>query len=272
MKALWILMVYSLKRMRTLVVAMAALLAVFQVFLIVVAGSMHQTNSFEQLGELMPAFVRQLLGPSFLGLMSFSGIVCLGYFHLAVMGSLVGLAIALGTMPTSEIEIGFIDLILSRPIGRHRIITRSIIVMMICTLVVLVMMMLGTWVGLTWSAPEGVSWPSSHLILSLVINLAALMLCWNAVALAIGSASRRRSVAGGVAGLVALAMFLLDYVARAWEPAERVAWLSPFRYYSPFELVIGDPLSAKNLAVLAGIALSGYALAYFLFSRRDISR
>jgi ABC-2 type transport system permease protein len=267
-----VLMVYSLKRVRTLVAAMAVLLAAFQMLLIVVAGSIQSSNSFEQLGEFIPSFVRQLMGPSFLSLMSFSGIVCIGYFHLAVMGSLVGLAIALGTMPTSEIETGFMDLILSRPIARQRLITRSILVMTVCTLVVLATMALGTWAGLTWFAPQTVAWPSSQIILSLVINLAALMLCWNAIALAIGSASRRRGVAGGLAGFVALSMFLLDYVARAWEPAERVAWLSPFRYYSPVELVMGNPLSAKNMLVLAGTALCGYGLAYVLFSRRDISR
>ena len=266
------LMVYSLKRVRTLVAAMAVLLGAFQVLLIVVAGSIQSSNSFEQLGEFIPSFVRQLMGPSFLSLMSFSGIVCIGYFHLAVMGSLIGLAIALGTMPTSEIETGFMDLILSRPIARQRLITRSILLMMVCTLVVLGMMALGTWAGLTWFAPQTVEWPSTRIILSLVINLAALMLCWNAIGLAIGSASRRRGVAGGFAGFLALAMFLLDYVARAWEPAERVAWLSPFRYYSPVELVIGNALSVKNMLVLAGIALFGYALAYFLFSRRDVSR
>jgi ABC-2 type transport system permease protein len=272
MNAPLMLMVYSLKRVRTLVAAMAALLAAFQVLLIVVAGSIQSSNSFEQLGEFVPAFVRQLMGPSFLSLMSFSGIVCIGYFHLAVMGALVGLAIALGTMPTSEIETGFMDLILSRPIARQSLVTRSIMLMLICTLVVLAMMALGTWFGLTWFAPETVEWPSTQIIMSLVINLAALMLCWNAIALAIGSASRRRGVAGGLAGFIALAMFLLDYVARAWEPAERIAWLSPFRYYSPVELVIGNPLSTKNMLVLAGLALFGYGLAYFLFSRRDVSR
>lgn len=272
MNATLILTAYSLKRVRTLVAAMAVLLAAFQILLIVVAGSIQSSNSFEQLGEFIPSFVRQLMGPSFLSLMSFSGIVCIGYFHLAVMGSLVGLAIALGTMPTSEIETGFMDLILSRPIARRRLITRSIISMVICTLLVLVMMAMGTWAGLTWFAPQTVAWPSAQTILALLINLAGLMLCWNAIALAIGSASRRRGVAGGLAGLVALAMFLLDYVARAWEPAERVAWVSPFRYYSPVELVIGNTLSAKNMLVLASVALSGYALAYFLFSRRDVSR
>ena len=97
------------------------------------------------------------------------------------------------------------------------------------------------------------------------------MLCWNAIAMAIGSAARRRSAAGGLVGVAALAMFLLDYVARAWAPAERVAWLSPFRYYSPFELVMGERLPLRNLLVLAGITVVGYAVAYVLFSRRDIS-
>ena len=90
--------------------------------------------------------------------------------------------------------------------------------------------------------------------------------------MAIGAASRRRSVAGALVGLLALATFLLDYIARAWPPAESVAWMSPFRYYSPFELLMGSPLPARNLIVLAGIAIAGFVLAYILFSRRDISQ
>ena len=271
MKAAMILIVYSLKRMRTLVIAMAVLLAGFQVVLILVAGSIHRSGSFEQLGQMMPPFVRQMMGSSLISFMSFSGIASLGYFHLAVMGSLVGLSIALGTTPTSEIEIGFMDLLLSRPLARHWIITRSIVVMMICTAAVLGMMMAGTWAGLNLLAPKEVAWPTPRLVLSLVTNLAVLMLCWNAVAMAIGAAARRRGVAGGLAGLVALAMFLLDYVARAWQPAERVAWLSPFRYYNPLDLIMGRALSTKNLMVLIAIALSFFALSYVLFSRRDIS-
>jgi ABC-2 type transport system permease protein len=266
-----VLLIQSLKRLRTLVLAMALLLAAFQVLLIVVAGPIQRSGSFEQLGELLPPFVQEVMGPSLTALMSFSGIVCLGYFHLAVMGSLVGLSIAIGTMPTSEIETGFMDLILSRPLPRHWIITRSIVVMMICTVEVLGVMMIATWAGLNGLAPRDVAWPAPDLILRLVMNLGVLMLCWNAIAVAIGSAARRRSVAGGLAGLLALAMFLLDYIARAWEPAERVAWLSPFRYYSPLELVMGSALPARNILVLAGIAGFGFSMAYVLFSRRDIS-
>jgi ABC-2 type transport system permease protein len=271
MRGLLTLLLHSLKRARILVLAMGLVLAIFQVFLVVIARSVQRSNAFEQMGALIPPFVRELLGPSLAGFMSFGGIVCLGYFHLSVMGALVALSISLATVPTSEIETGFIDLILSRPTARHLLITRSIIVVIVCTAALLVLMMIGTWAGLNLLAPKEVEWPSRHLILSLAMNLGLLMVAWSGIAMAIGSAARRRSVAGALAGLAALATFLLDYVARAWQPAESVAWLSPFRYYSPFDLLMGNPLPAKNLEVLAAIAVGGFILAYIFFSRRDIS-
>ena len=250
---------------------MGLLLAGFQVVLILVARSIERSGGFEQLSALLPPFAREMMGPSLASFMSFAGIVCLGYFHLAVMGSLVALSMAIATMPTSEIESGFIDLILSRPLARHWIITRTIILAILSAAFLLAMMMAGTWAGLEALAPKNARWPSAKLILSLAMNLGLLMLSWSGVAMAIGSASRRRSVAGGVGGLLALTAFLLDYVGRLWRPAESLAWLSPFRYYSPFELVMGNPLPPKNLAVLAGLAAAGFAAAYVLYARRDIA-
>ncbi|MCI0338732.1 MAG: ABC transporter permease [Acidobacteria bacterium] len=271
MKGSLILLFHSLKRVRALVISMGLLLGVFQVFLIIVARSVQRSGTFEQMSALIPPFMREMLGSSLISLMSFNGIVCLGYFHLAVMGSLISLSIGLATIPTSEIETGFMDLILSRPLARHWVITRSIIVLTICTVALLAMMMTGTWAGLNALAPKDIAWPAPYLILSLAINLGLLMMCWGGIAMAIGSVSRRRSVAGALTGLLALSMFLLDYVAGAWQPAESVAWLSPFRYYNPLELLMDNTLQTSKLLVLAAVAVAGFGLAYIFFSRRDIS-
>ena len=84
-------------------------------------------------------------------------------------------------------------------------------------------------------------------------------------------ASCRRSVAGGLTGLLALASLLLDLTGRLWPPAERVAWLSPFRYFIPFDLVMGTELPVVNMLVLWAIAMTGFILSYLFFSQRDIS-
>jgi ABC-2 type transport system permease protein len=270
MKAPLILLAHSIKRVRTLILVMGAVLALFQVFLIVIGRSLDQSNAFEQLSAIIPPFIRQLMGPTFTSFMSFKGVVSLGYFHLAIMGSLLGLSISVATMPASEVETGFMDLILARPLARHLIITRSILLLTICIIISLSMMMLGTWAGLNFLAAKQPQWPEASLILSLAANLAALMLCWGGIALLIGSTSRRRAVAGSITGLLALTSFLLDYVARAWQPAEAVAWLSPFRYYSPLDIVTANALNAQNVLVLLGVALASFAVAYLLFSRRDI--
>jgi len=271
MKSAALLFAYALKRARTLVIITGLLLAALQLVLIFVGGAIQTSGGFDQLSAIIPPFARELLGPSVTVVMSFGGIVCMGYFELAVMGALIAVIVTLATTPAGEVEIGFMDLILARPLARHWIITRTIALTTSVLAALLCLMVAGTWAGLRMFAPPGIAWPSATLIDSLAINLGMLTLCWGGVAMAIGAASRRRSTAGGAAGLLAFGTFLLDYVARLWQPAEKIAWISPFRYYNPFDLVTGNPLPIRNLIVLGTIAAVGFAAAYVLFARRDIS-
>jgi ABC-2 type transport system permease protein len=260
----------SLKRARPLLIGTGFLLAAFQVLLVLVAGEIQHAGEFEQLAALLPPFARELLGPSLASVMSFSGIVCLGYFDLAIVIALLALTIALATVPASEVETGFADLILARPLRRHWLITRTIALLVLAILMMLAAMMAGTWAGLRMLLPGIARGPSPHMLGSLVLNLGLLMLCWGGVAMAFGAACRR-AVASSVTGLLALAALLLDLTGRLWPPANRIAWLSPFRYFIPFDLVMGSKLPVENMLVLWAIAMTGFTLAYLFFSQRDIS-
>lgn len=265
----FLLLSLSLKRARTLLIATGLLLAAFQVLMVVIASSINPTK-FDDISALLPPFVRAILGPSLTSVMSFGGIVSLGYFELAVVIALLALIIALATVPASEIETGFADLILARPLPRHWIITRTIALVLFAITTMLAAMMAGTWAGLALYARPDAEWPSFAMIGLLALNLGLLLLCWGGVAMALGAAFRR-SVAGATTGLLALAAFILDYAGRLWAPADQLAWLSPFRYFIPFDLVMGSPLPAENILVLLAIALTGFTLAYLLFTQRDIS-
>ena len=270
------LLAYSVKRVRALILITGSLLGAFQVLLIVIASSIHRTaessSSFTSLADLLPPFVRAFFGPSMTAFISFHGMVCQGYFHPLVQGATVALAIAVGTMPTAEIESGFMDLILSRPLARHWIITRSLIVLILCMAAIIGLMLAGTWTGLVVFGPKAVAWPTLRLIGSFAVNLAFLMFAWGGVAMAFGAVSRRRGVAGTSAGLLALVMFLLDFAAQAWSPAQAVAWLSPFYYYNVLGLIMGVPLRPGDLWVLAGMAVVGFVFAQIFFAKRDLSR
>jgi ABC-2 type transport system permease protein len=269
--ATFILLRHSLRRARTLVLGIALVLSAFQLVLTAVAASLQRTNAFGLLAAMIPEVFRQFVGPSTLGMLSFTGIVSAGYFHPIVIASLLALVVTLATEPAAEIDAGFADLVLSRPTPRHSVVSRSVLAIALSTAFVLAAMLSGTRLGLHLLASDYArDWPSARLQLSLVASLGALAWCWAGVAMAIGVRAPRRGVAGAATGVLALAAFLADYVGRAWPAAQTWARLSPFHYFSPLDLVMGTPLRAADLAVLLAVGCGGIAASYILFARRDM--
>ncbi len=264
------LILRSLRRSAALVLTLGSILAAFQVVLALAGSALHSSGLFGQVAAILPPVVRTLIGPALASVLSYAGVAAIGYFHVAVTAAVVALAVALGTEPAAEIESGFADLILARPVRREVVVARSAVVVTFGVTVVVAMMAAGTWFGSAWIAPSQAARPSARLILSLAGNLWALAVCWGGLALAVASRSRRRSTAGAVTALAALALFLLDYLGRLWQPAARLARLSPFRYCSGLELVAGRPLAVAHLAVLLSVALAGFVVAVIVFARRDI--
>jgi ABC-2 type transport system permease protein len=260
----------SLRRLRTVVVGIGAILAAFQFLLTQVAVFLQRSQAFGMLASLVPDFMRSLAGPGMLAFMSFTGVVSLGYFHPIVLSALVGLAISIATEPAAEVESRFVDLTLARPIARLQVIARTVVVVVVAGAFVLAMMAAGTWTGLACCTPVGTPRPSPAIVRSLAFNLALIAWCWAGIALAIAAAARRRAVASGLSGLAALAAYLLDYLGRVWDPAREASRLSPFHYFEPMSLISGAPLSGRNVATLVAIGLVGAIASAVIFSRRDL--
>jgi ABC-2 type transport system permease protein len=249
---------------------MTGVLAGFQILLAALASWLRSQSGFSQLEGLVPPDVRQLMGQSLVTMLSVSGIVALGYFHTAIEAALVALVLVIGSEPADELDAGFVDLALSRPIARQALLARTLILMVSCPALVVGAMGLGTAVGARWVMPVSMAGPAPRLVLSLMLNLWALLMAWGGLAMAVAAASRKRSQVTSVVALAALAALLVDYLARAWTPIQRLAWLSPFHYFSPLDLVIGTSLAARDLAVLLGIGASGVLAAFVIYARRDL--
>ena len=265
-----ILAAHSLRRIRGVLLGLGVILAAFQLLLTQVAAYMARQNAFGVLSTLIPDFARTAAGPSALAFMSFSGIVGLGYFHPVVLAALVGLVITIASEPAAEVEARFVDLTLSRPLARADFVARTVLVLVVATLVMVATMMAGTWTGLTCCVPAELERPSLALLLSLAISLAAIVLCWAGVAFALAAGARRRAGASAVAGALALAAYLLDYLGRVWEPLSGVSRLSPFHYFEPMAVILGEPLNVRHIVGLLAVALAGIIAGVATFARRDV--
>ncbi len=270
MKAGLDLWLHSARRARPLILATAGLLAGFQVLFVLAARSIQEFSTFDRLAALVPDVLRQMLGPSFLTILSFQGIVCLGYFHVAVIAVLVGLTIAIATEPAAEVETRLLDLILAHPLARHWVITRTIVLLAASIALVVFAMMAGTRAGLFWWIPGETARAVFGVVPLLSLNLAVLLLCWGAIGLALASRAQRRSVASAITGLLAVAAYLVDVIAQVWSPLRPLARFSPFHYYNSLRLILGSADATHDLLILSGAAVAAFLLAYFFFSRRDL--
>ena len=261
---------HSLRRFSGLLLISGLVLAGFQIVLVAAAAYLDRSHAFSQFALLFPPFVREMMGPMFFAMLSFTGVVCLGYFHIAVLSTLVGLMVALGTEPTAEIESGFADLILAKPMPRHVPITRTVIILILSATLLLGLMMIGTFAGLALLAPQGSARPALALVLRMSANLGSLLLCWGSLALAAGSCVRRRAVPGAIVSLLALVSFLLVYLGQLWKPAEGISRISPFYYFRMLQLIVKESFPLHDISILLGVALCGIVFAYVVYAKRDL--
>jgi ABC-type transport system involved in multi-copper enzyme maturation permease subunit len=261
------LVLHSLRRWRGFLAATAIVLMAVQLFMIVAARSLEVSGRFRLLEAVVPAFITQWTNMT---AMSFAGFALFGYSHPLVQLFLVAMAIAVGSEPAAEIETRFIDLLMARPIPRRTAINRTLVMLVLVAAGAIVCMFAATWGGLRLLAPASARLPQTRVVLSLAANLALLVLAWGGVAVALASLSRRRSTVAAVCGLLAFAMFVLDYVGRFWDAVTPVARISPFHYFDPFGMMGGQPLAMSNVATLLAVFVAGAVIANIAYDRRDL--
>jgi ABC-2 type transport system permease protein len=261
------LIVRTIARSVGLVSAVAGLLVSFQMSLVAVAASFEDGQDFEHLSGLVPAFLQHALGPA---LTSFGGLTTVGFYEPLIVILAVQVAIYLATEPAGDIESGLVDLVLARPLPRHRIMTRSLLVMSGAALLLPAIMAASLWMSLTWLAPAGAVWPTTRVVAELMANLVAVIWCFGGAGLAAAAWARRRAAAYGVVGVASVALYLADFVGDAWSRASWAAVISPFHRFHGAQIITGTSHTMTNMAVLVALGGIAVAAAYWKFQRRDV--
>jgi ABC-2 type transport system permease protein len=257
----------SLGRVKGLLTALTIVLVGLQLSIIAAAASFADGGDFERLSQVLPAFVLHTIGPAFA---SFRGMVLFAYFDPLIVMMLVQFGIYLATEPAGEVESSYVDLILARPLPRHWLVSRSLLVLLIGTGVMSAAMYASMWAGLWWMAPPGAHWPEPGTAFSMSAHVTLIAWCFGSAALAASGWARRRSAAVGAMAVAAIALYLVELLEPIWRPARELARFSPFNYYPATGILAGTADTPWNLGVLAAVTLAGIALAYWRFQKRDL--
>lgn len=265
---LWALVRRSLSRHRALIIGLASLLAGFQFLLVLVAVNLQRQGLFSQLAAFMPPFVQEGLGGMMVA--SFAGTIALGFFHPVVMLALTCSTIYLASEPAGEIEHGLVDLVMARPVPRHLVITRSLMVYAGVSMAIVSLMFVANDVAVRLFSPQGALVLSQARLMWVGLNLLSVVWCFSAAALAAAGRARRRGTAAGSVALVAVLLYLLQFAAAAWRALGPAARVSPFHYYQAMPTLLGLSMPVRNIVGLLIATAVLIAIAHVLYGERDL--
>ena len=261
-----ILFSWYLKRDRVTLAVLASVLFLFELLVIWLGRYLEETESYSQLLSLVPGFVRQAVGFDIKLLLSFAGVVALGYFHPLVMAILMTATVTVARSPVLEVDTRCSELLLARPVSR-----RSLVAATLCTLVAVATllpsaMLAGTLTGLTLVGR--IQSVSLALYLNFALQAALLMLAFGALFVLMAVLSTRVRAYLQIAVGLCLASYLVDTLGRIWSPLQPLRPLSLFHWSDPGRLLM-QQTSWPALLVLACVALVAGVAALIVVEQSD---
>ena len=209
----------------------------------------------------------KLLGASVGDASSLTGFLHIELFSMILPALIIAFAAGMASGFTAgEESRGTIDVLLSYPVSRRRVVLEKVAAVVLACVVAAAVV----WVmAIAGAAASGSELPGDKLAAALVM-LVLLGLDFGALALAISAYSGNRAAAIGVAVALMVVMYLIDALAAIVDSLNALRPLSLFRYYMG-----NDPLrngiGLADVAVLLGVAAVLLVVSLVAFERRDLA-
>lgn len=226
--------------------------------------SIRDSPELQSFTRDLPEAMRALIGEGAYGTATGFLNAELFAFMMPLLFLIVAVGFGAGAV-TREEERGTIDLLLSTPLTRRRMLVEKllggVLVLLALGAVLLVALLLGA-TAVDMGIPAG-----RLAAISLAVVLVALP--FGALALLVSCATGSHGLALGLTSAAAVAAYMLNALAPLIGSLESWQDLSPFAWYASGDVLAGR-LSLGNVALLIGVAVALAAAAVLALDRRDL--
>jgi ABC-2 type transport system permease protein len=251
---------------RRALLAWAVSLALLVAMYVAIWPSMRGQPSMSDFLDQMPEAMRSLFATTGADLST-----PVGYLQVELFSFLGPLVLILYTVTAGAAAVAgeedrrTMDLLLSVPVSRARVVVEKLVAMGVGVLLLAVVGVLAL-MGEGSLADMGLPWGN---VAAAMLHMALLALVFGALALAIGASTGHGALSRAVPAVVAV----LAYVVNGLAPV--VSWLKPLQKLSPFYQYVGhDPLrngvSWPSVGVAVATVLVWCVVAVLGFRRRDV--
>jgi ABC-2 type transport system permease protein len=248
-----------------------------------------KTVLFEGPGKLL----QTMMGGESINFAQAADMLSIGYVHplMQTIFCIWAIGRAAGAI-SGEIDRGTMELLLSQPLPRYRVILAHLCVDLLTIPILCLSLWAGNWLGIGLFGHIGPETDSAGkmqvdpLIFGPALwNVAALLFAVTGYTMWLSARGRFRGKVMGVAVLVTLLQFLVNVIGQLWDVLAPLRPFTVFFYYQPQQIILkqrwtvdlgqvwnhGQPFFAVNvLALLFLVGGIGYGLALWTFCRRDL--
>ncbi len=222
-----------------------------------------------ELLESYPKGFLKLFGVKSLDASSFSNYITLellGFIWVVIMAAFV-IAFA-RQMVAGELHDGTLELLLSQPIKRWKVLTSEGLVLLGGIVVLVVTTIVGVFAfGSAFASSGGIRYAGYAAFLPVGICLAAAIAGYS-VLFSVLLNDPRRAVMASV-GLT-LFFYLIHFAASYSKIVEKIDWFCIFHYYEPMKVIDSGNMPWKSVLCLLAFAAVGFAASLYTFQRKDI--
>jgi ABC-2 type transport system permease protein len=209
----------------------------------------------------------KLLGASVGDASTLIGFLHIELFSMILPAAMVAFAAGIASGFTAgEESRGTIDILLSYPVSRARIVLEKWLAILLACVVAVVVLFVFAIGGAAASAS---ALPADRLAAALVM-LVLIGLAFGDLALAISAFTGNRGAAIGITVALMVAMYLIDALSSVVQGLATIRPISFFRYYMGSD-PLRNGLNLGDAAVLAAVAAIFLAFAVVAFERRDLA-
>jgi ABC-type transport system involved in multi-copper enzyme maturation permease subunit len=258
-----------LREQRTTLLSCAALLMLFGTLLTLLYRTFGDTSA-DTFQRIPPGLLNALFGGMIMGLNPLDMWLIGMFVHplTLTLFSVFTVAVTSRTL-AGEIEQGTVDILLSYPLARWKLVMSSGVVLLLGNLLLASAIWWGMQLGLYFSnVSDTASW---HEFRWVELNLFALFAAMGGVAFLFSARASERGRAVGFSIAFIVLSFFINLLAQLWS---KIAWMdvvSVFHYYRPQPILISHAAPYRDLMVLLTVAVVTFAAAVITFQRRDIA-
>jgi len=217
----------------------------------------------------LPEKLRIFLNDSFFNMLTFKGAAAFGFNHPIVLVLLAFIAISLPVRHIShEIENGTMEVLLSFPVKREKIIFK----LWISSLVIILMIILTAAIG-TFLAIHIFHSLSNEIIIKILMIACNLWLLFGLImsyTLLFSTFGKRGNFAANTSSMLTLVFYLVFFLSQIWDLIKFSRPLNIFNYFQPQKTMTGNTHFVSDVLVLATACIVCLLIAMWQFKRRDI--